>query len=171
MAALLESSSTGEEGTAKPTPEDPVSDTGDSGVEYTFKSDDTHYKKVPSSKLPRIPLAPRLHNQNPLPRCGEDHEPPWPECYHQTDWYKFKLMTFDPSTQYDFLMNTHGKVRWFDVTSWKHTPEYSEAMAKYRQDEDVAPDPYYGHQSMLTSVESERVRDQATSPVIYGGEF
>eukprot|EP01083_Nonionella_stella_P178124 628348_1 len=170
MAALSESSSTGEDGTAKaakPTPEDPVSDTGDSGVEYTFKSDDTHYKKVPSSKLPRIPLAPRLHNQNPLPRCGEDHEPP--ECYHQTDWYKFKLMTFDPSTQYDFLMNTHGKVRWFDVTSWKDTPKYKAARAEKKRGRRM--NPYYGHQSMLTSVESELVRDQATSPVIYGGEF
>eukprot|EP01083_Nonionella_stella_P080747 222009_1 len=109
MAAVPGSSGTGEDVTTKPTPEDPVSDTGDKGEEYVIRVDDTRSSKIRTpSKLPRIPLAPGLFDQNQLPRCGEKHVPP--VCYHQTDWYKFKLMTFDPSTQYDFLMNTHGKI-------------------------------------------------------------
>eukprot|EP01083_Nonionella_stella_P208491 756598_1 len=170
MAAVPGSSGTGEDVTTKPTPEDPVSDTGDKGEEYVIRVDDTRSSKIRTpSKLPRIPLAPGLFDQNQLPRCGEKHVPP--VCYHQTDWYKFKLMTFDPSTQYDFLMNTHGKVRWFDVNGWKATDTYKKAMAIYHQDEGVAPDPYYGHQSMLTSTERERIPRPETSPVIYGGEF
>eukprot|EP01083_Nonionella_stella_P277942 945085_1 len=127
MAATSGSSGTGEDGTTKPTPEDPVSDTGDEGEEYVFKRDGKWKRIKDRSKLPRIPLAAELFDQDQLPRCGEDHGPCGedhgpPVCYHQTDWDKFNLMTFDGSKQYDFLMNTHGKVRWFDVTSWKHTP-------------------------------------------------
>eukprot|EP01083_Nonionella_stella_P080746 222007_1 len=145
--------------------DDPVSDTGDSSPEWRYKTDATHDATISATKFPRLPLAPFLYDQDPLPRCGPDHEPPI--CYYQTDWYRFNRMRFGPDKKYDFLMNTHGKIRWFDQTGWKavRTPE------QRAKPEKGPARPYYGHQSMLTTKELKLIRDPEKSPIIYGGEF